>query len=385
MRCDALFTVLISLSALSSWGCEEPVECLIDSACEEGLVCVNTRCVGTGLDVNAESWALYQSEIHNRLAADCGICHGVRGEGTPVTYGQTPLDPEDVPPKLSAKDLIPLPVQTGDSGWRIYLDNLTQERLFASYLDSLQFINQHAPERSLLLAFGRGELMVNGSESQDTIIPHPKVYDIPQVGEPEPPGCTLAFADVEREAPLSPADPNQDPPLPPPTPSQVSHQRILGWAGLDHSEYGGTWPFTLASYRAHVEEPINSFCGGCHGMEDIPAKVQEIEEKLAEDLQDPDNMKTPEELEEAAAEQIEALKQSAQTKRGGFCFPKESKAKADVQIWASMINISNPSASALVHFLNGDFDHAKYVNSNGYESNKEKLESAIIKWINDER
>jgi len=120
-------------------------------------------------------------------------------------------------------------------------------------------------------------------------------------------------------------------------------------------------------------------------MVDIPTKIQEIEAKLAEDLENPLDMKTPEELEAEAADQIEALKQSSQTKRGGFCFPKQSKTKAEVQIWASMINISNPSASALIHFLNGDFDHAKHVNSAGYEGNKEKLESAIIKWINDER
>lgn len=336
----------LSLGGGVTWSCEEPVECLIDSSCEEGLVCVNTQCVGTELEVNAESWKLYKEEMHNRLAADCGICHGVRGALPPAVYGQEPVNPEEAPEKVSVRDLIKLPVQSGDSGWRIYLDNLTDERLFASYLDTLQFVNKDAPERSLLLAFGRGEIKVNGSENADQIIPHPKVYDVPIVGDPEPPNCTLAFKEVEREQPKAPADPAQDPPLPPPSPSQVSHQRLQAWAGLDHSQYGGAWPYTLDSYRAHVEPLVQEYCKACHGAKD--------------DLE--------------ANESI----------RGGFCFPVEANSKADINLWASMINVNDPGASALLHFLNGDFDHAKYTKNN-YEEIRDALEPAIQKWIDNER
>lgn len=348
LRRHILHLSLCFVGIMTCSACEEPVECLIDSSCQEGLVCVNTVCVGTEISPNSESWTMYKEEIHNRLAADCGICHGVRGELPPVTYGQEPVDPQEGPQKVSVRDLIQLPVQTGDSGWRIYLDNLTEERLFDSYLDTLQFINQDAPERSMLLGYGRGEININGlipGENKDDFIPvpHPKVYDIPQVGEPVASNCTLAYAEIERENPQSPADPNQDPPLPPPNVGQVSHQRLLGWAKLDHSTYKGVWPYTLKSYQAQLEPVINASCA-CH--------------KAANDIG------------------------PNQNKQGGFCFPTEAQTEAEIHIWASMINVSDPDSSAILHFLNGDFDH-KYQILGSYEDQLPKLKKAILNWIED--
>jgi len=346
MRRAQLSALLLTLLS-GAVACEDPVECLADSSCESGLVCVNAQCVGTELSPSAESWRLYRDEMHNRLAADCGICHGVRGELPPTVYGEPrPEDEAEELQKQGATDLLDFPVQTGDSAWRIYLDDLTNERLFSSYLDTLQFINPDKPELSLLLAFGRGELNVNGAafgpppEGYE-LVAHPRVYDIAlEGGEAPQPNCSYGFVEVERASPQSPADPNLNPPPPPPNAAQVSHQRLLAWASLDHSGYGGVWPFTLQGYQDHVEPLIAANCS-CH--------------KLAE----------------------EGISTTA--KNGAFCFPAESTSRSDIYLWSSMINVTDPGSSALIHFLNGDYDHRGYTK----EIDVGEFTTAVTNWVND--
>ena len=145
-------------------GCQtEPIECVSDSACGTGRLCVNARCVGP--TVEGEAYEVYTSELHLRLAAQCGICHGVTGVGL-SSQAQEPLMNADVNDLATPAEDDPsggfdpfalptLPVGLGDSAWRIYMDRLTQGRLRASYEDTAQFLNQDAPDESLLLAYGR--------------------------------------------------------------------------------------------------------------------------------------------------------------------------------------------------------------------------------------
>ena len=45
----------------------------------------------------------------------------------------------------------------GDYRWRIYIDDLTPERIRASYRDTLQYINKSDPAQSLLSLWTRGD------------------------------------------------------------------------------------------------------------------------------------------------------------------------------------------------------------------------------------
>ena len=87
----ALLFVLLSACNFIFFACtQEGVECLADSACSPGLVCVSTKCVNA--TVTGEPEQLFTEEFHARLARDCGICHGVAGEIDPqveaATYAQ---------------------------------------------------------------------------------------------------------------------------------------------------------------------------------------------------------------------------------------------------------------------------------------------------------
>lgn len=354
------------LSALSVLSCGEGgVECVSDSACDEGLVCVSARCVGPTLAPNAESWAVYRDEMHLRLAADCGVCHGVRGEGLSAgRFDPTNLDPNllggvgevdqdpnqdpialvdpNAPPRDS-KALVALPVAPGDSGWRIYLDNLTEERLWASYLDTLQFINPTDPTRSLLLSYARGELALNtGSPSAGAAEAHPVVYPVhnetPQVS------CSAPFDGL---APLNFRDPltPDATPLPPPSPAQVSHERLLSWAALDHSARGGLWRLSLTGYQTHMKELLSRKCGGCHVSEASEPRLEGRDAVVS----------------------------------GGFCFKEEPVSEADLSVWSPMIHVSAPDQSALVGFLNGEFDHPSYTLT---PEDRAALNDALLRWLN---
>lgn len=65
-------------------GCTtEPGACISDSACAEGGICVNSRCIGT--KVEGGFAALYAEEFRLRLDVDCGICHVATDEGDIVS------------------------------------------------------------------------------------------------------------------------------------------------------------------------------------------------------------------------------------------------------------------------------------------------------------
>ncbi|MBM4290111.1 MAG: hypothetical protein FJ138_00590, partial [Deltaproteobacteria bacterium] len=118
--------------------------------------------------MGSDPYLLYRAELHNRLVADCGVCHGVRGQGSSAGRYEPVADTEEGAQRpLDVLDLPAMPVALGDSAWRIYLDDLTDERLIASYQDTAEFINLDDPARSLLLAYARGEMNVRELSRDD--------------------------------------------------------------------------------------------------------------------------------------------------------------------------------------------------------------------------
>lgn len=217
---------LILLTLIFLYACQEAsVSCLSDLQCNEESVCVAGQCVGAELE-DRDPELYYAEEMHYRLVAECGICHAATAVSQPAPPADEMEDMERDPYKLPKYT-----TQLGDSGWRIYINDLTPERLKASYLETMQYINLNAPEDSLLFAFGRGE--VGMSEFQA----HPKLY------------TTRAELEEGQKAP-------------------VGYERLLNWARLPHLN-SELIKYNLQNYLDGPQMIIEQRCGGCHddGME----------------------------------------------------------------------------------------------------------------------
>ena len=225
----AVAALMIAIFGLVTLSCQEPsMECLSLSECDVNSTCVSGRCVGA--EVEGSPFELYVNEMHARLVSECGVCHAASEESIPPPTPESNADEERM---FTSEDPFRLPVYTaesGDSGWRIYISDLTPERLKASYRDTLHYLNSHAPEQSLLFAYGRGDLGVSIS------LAHPKLYPT----DDELAGVTEAQAEG--------AD-------------YVGYQRLVNWAKLPHAPEDGAVMYDLDEYL----ETAGTVLGGCQG------------------------------------------------------------------------------------------------------------------------
>lgn len=209
------------------------MECISQFECGAQLTCVAGQCVGP--QVEGESYALYKSEVHNRLVSECGVCHAAAAQSEqPVT----PIDEnEDAKHTAEIDDPFGLPTYTaalGDSGWRIYInDTPTEEQLLASYRDTLQYINLEKPEQSLLFVYGRGDAGVS------VALEHPKLY----------PTAEELTQDEGGESPFGV--------------DYVGYQRLISWAALPHSDPSAV-VYDLDLYKEYADN-MTSSCY-CHTM-----------------------------------------------------------------------------------------------------------------------
>ena len=220
---SCLVLVMIILNS----ACQEAsVSCLSDLQCDEESVCVAGQCLGPELE-DRDPELYYAEEMHYRLVAECGICHAATAVSEPVLpVEQTGME------ERTLDDPYELPRYTtelGDSGWRIYIDNLTPERLRASYLETMQYIDLKVPENSLLFAFGRGEVGINKYQS------HPKLY------------TTKEELEIGQKAP-------------------IAYERLLNWARLPHLD-SELITYNLQNYLDGPQMVINQRCGGCHNQD----------------------------------------------------------------------------------------------------------------------
>lgn len=209
------------------------MDCLSQFDCDSATTCVAGRCVGTSVGGNA--FDIYVQEIHPRLVSECGICHAAAEESQPTPLG----DPqEDELLSFESDNPFGLPTYStrlGDSGWRIYIDKLTPERLRASYEDTLQYLNFQAPEQSLLFAYGRGDVGVSQN------LPHPKLYPTAE--------------ELNQTNVTSLTDTNY-----------VGYQRLLNWVRLTHlSPVAITYTQDdLEYYRNTFRNVFGPSCIVCH-------------------------------------------------------------------------------------------------------------------------
>jgi hypothetical protein len=339
--------LLIGLSLLSvaslSYGvaCNTELGCVADSQCPTGLVCANTECVGPQVTPSSDPFALYREELHNRLAADCGICHGVRGAGSSAGRYEVVADTEEGQQRpLEVLNLPAMSVALGDSAWRIYLDDLTDDRLIASYQDTAEFINLDDPARSLLLAYARGEvnvreLKLTRPEREAQMIPasrgiqHPVIYE---PAEETPVSDCLSSLNAEVPAPLTLPLP---PEAPPPTVARLSYERLLSWVQLSgHTGYVGAKRLNLERYQAQAQAQVQSLCFGCHNPTSLA--------------------------------------------RDGFCFVRETTTASELHLLAPLINHTNLNESAILGFLDGQFDHT---NLSKTPEQKEAFRQALSSWL----
>ena len=223
-RTRKLTHCLILMMIIFCSACQEAsVSCLSDLQCDEESVCVAGQCLGAELE-DRDPELYYAEEMHYRLVAECGICHAATAVSEPVPpidqinmEEYTPDDPYELPRYTT---------ELGDSGWRIYIDNLTPERLRASYLETMQYIDLNAPENSLLFAFGRGEVGINEYQ------PHPKLY------------TTKEELEIGQKAP-------------------IAYERLLNWARLPHLD-PELITYNLQNYLDGPQMVIKTSCGGCH-------------------------------------------------------------------------------------------------------------------------
>jgi len=145
---------------------------------------------------------------------------------------------EDMMRSFESDDPFGLPTYStrlGDSGWRIYIDNLTPERLKTSYQDTLQYLNLQDPERSLLFAYGKGDVGVSFN------LQHPKLY---------PTDDELMNVDADEIE----------------TTNYTGYQRLVSWSKLTHLSpiairYS---PDDLEHYQSTFKDLFNGMCMGCH-------------------------------------------------------------------------------------------------------------------------
>ena len=170
-------------------------------------------------------------------------------------------------PNLEPLYIPKLPVTLGDSGWRIFLDDLSEERLRASYEDTMQYINVEKPEDSLLLAYGRGEIYITGVYGGKKGRLHPRVYPsalgdactleaLPMANINETDmnlmGTDMGMEDTMEEKALSK--------------SEIVYQRMSSWAALSHKYFTGIGLFNLEVYQNNAQALIEGSCF-CHGKE----------------------------------------------------------------------------------------------------------------------
>lgn len=304
----ALKLFLVGLLSLGVWNaCQESsVECLSERQCGPQLTCVAARCVGPEID--GDAFTLYVEEIHNRLVTECGICHGAY-EGPPLTEEDLARARQGSEENTDPYRLPKLGVVPGDSGWRIYLNNLTPARLSASYDDTLQYLNLQAPEKSLLFAFGRGDVAI----SSTTL--HPKLYpseeEIAQVLSQDEP-ATEGESDPETDAGGAPLQELE-------TQAPIGYLRLVNWSKLYHGISPEAIEYNLEIYNNGPKPFIISGCS-CHGGGD-PLNARE------------------------------------RIPQGGFAFKLNPEEASDLALLSGLINLQDPPASALFRFFDQELDH----------------------------
>jgi hypothetical protein len=209
------------------------MECLSQLECDNTTTCVAGRCVGA--ELQGDPFEIYTQEIHARLVSECGVCHAAAEESEPAPEGDIAKDAMRSFESDNPFGLTTYTTRLGDSGWRIYINNLTPDRLRAFYEDTLQYLNLQVPEQSLLFAYGRGDVGVSAN------LQHPKLY---------PSGEELDQVDVE-----SIIDTNY-----------IGYQRLVSWASLTHlSPVAMTYdPNDLSTYQSRLQDAFNGSCLGCH-------------------------------------------------------------------------------------------------------------------------
>ena len=329
-----LWTMTITGMGLS--GCQtEPVECVSDPACGTGMLCVNTRCVGP--TVEGEPYETYTSELHLRLAAQCGICHGVSGGGPTSQAQGTPMNPDVNEPATPAEDtpsgtfdpfaLPNLPVALGDSAWRIYMDSLNEGRLRASYEDTAQFLNQETPDESLLLAYGRGEIWITPDRLHPTLY-NPKINVSPERSAESMEGQALEMGDAEATPTPEVAQLSLD----------TSYERVRSWSGLDHSTTGRVYTLQLKAFQDGPQDVIASVCGSCH----------------ATPLPEPGPF-------------------------GGFVFEASPQTSSALAVLRPLINPQEPASSALIRMAFGEYEHEVVLSAEADE--RQGFSERVIEWI----
>lgn len=381
-RFKVYLTICLLTLVLScfSYAClDSVVSCTSDGACDPGLVCVKTQCVDE--TVEGESYTVYAQEMHLRLVSQCGICHGIKGKGPSLP---TPEEEEELrnmqadmqmdtmmveetqeiqdpcAPFTDPLEIPKLPVILGDSGWRIYLNDLNEERLKASYQDTMQYINIDDPENSLLFAYGRGEIYI----TEDRL--HPRVYPkklIPTAedmmnnmiremnpSEMNPSDECIEEPSIDSTMTLESGDAmnggmevgqdqddDQDQEVKPTlSKAQVTYQRLVNWSALQHKYFAGTGQFNIEVYQKNVMEVIDRVCGGCHRM---------------------------------PAPQIYA----------SFEYEVKAMTSTGIASLAPLINPNNPSQSALIRMAFGDYEHQKLLSPMTDENLK--YSESILTWI----
>ncbi|MBM4291921.1 MAG: hypothetical protein FJ138_11120 [Deltaproteobacteria bacterium] len=158
--------------------------------------------------------------------------------------------------------------------------------------------------------------------------PHPVIY---QPAALPTPSC-LSPLDAEVPAPLTlPLDPA----APPPSAARLSYERVLSWAALDgHGGYQGAKRLDLERYRAQAQTPVRQMCGGCHS--------------------------------------------AAGLARDGFCVQAEPQGPSDLHLLAPLVNHLSVDDSALIGFLEGQFDH---IPLNKTPEQVEAFRQAIRAWV----
>ena len=315
-----------SLLGLFSTSCSSEKEgvCFTDSSCPSSQICVNTRCVGNEIEIKAP-YTLYKEEFHNRLAAQCGICHASREEppaeeNADLNEDEMMVNPDDAELQIDPFKLPALSLREGDSGWRININASTEEDYFKSYQDTLQYLNFYNPDQSLLLLYGKGEIPIGkvrgiirdneGMERPGLVpVPHPQFY---QYALPEPEEGDLEDEQVEEQV-EEPVDVTQLP--------DISFARTLSWVRLITNpdlltldEY--TNP--IASVQDQVpdspQDYLSRTCSGCHAANN-PA---------------PD---------------------------GGFYFRAPAESPADLYPLLPLMNFEQPEESALIRIRVGEYGH----------------------------
>ena len=316
--------LFLSLTLFSACDEDSSTECFSDSACPPTFLCVNTRCVDSVIEPK-DPYLLYKDEFHNRLASQCGICH--TAASSPISPSQPESSQEEQNRggmmdigEVDPFSLPPLSVQNGDSGWRLHVNQPTEEQLRQSYKDTLQYINFANPDQSLLLQYGKGDIKINKRD------PHPQVYTdkLNQVGSSEDQGGMMN---------------DENSLIDPKLLQDVSFARTLAWARtlnaptlLSVEEF--TNPLPTLDFNKSPQSIIVSTCNACHN----------------ENLQE-----------------------------GGFFFEALVEDAEDLYPFLPLMNFDNPSQSALLLMALGEYDHPPIIDAD--TDQREGYRYVLQAWI----